>query len=56
MINCMNVICNKHTTMCEECYSKMNNCCSKECISSIKRREIPEYFQIIYININIYLN
>ena len=44
MINCMNVICNKHTTMCEECYSKMNNCCSKECILSIKRREIPEYF------------
>ena len=47
MINCINNLCNRHTTMCKECYSKFESCCSVECSKSNKKRtNIIDYFKI----------
>ena len=40
MVNCMNTLCNRHTTMCKDCYIKMEGCCSDSCILSDTKREI----------------
>lgn len=45
MINCMNTLCNKHFTMCNECNVKLNGCCSIKCMKSEKiRTKIPNYY------------
>ena len=46
MVNCINNLCNRHTTMCQDCYSNFNSCCSSECSkSNKKRKEINNYFK-----------
>jgi UPF0176 protein len=45
MVNCINNLCNRHTTICESCYSKFDSCCSLECSKSNKKRtNITDYF------------
>jgi len=38
MVNCQNTLCNRHTTMCNMCYVKMQGCCSKYCTQSDTKR------------------
>ena len=40
MINCFNTLCNRHTTMCNECFKNLKNCCSKECAESNNKRRL----------------
>ena len=40
MVNCMNTICNRHTTICKVCYKNYDYCCSKECSLSFTKRKI----------------
>ena len=40
MRNCMNTICNRHTTICKDCYLEHGNCCSRECMESETKRKI----------------
>lgn len=45
MVNCMNALCDKHITMCKNCHSKVNGCCSTQCMHSEKMRsKIPNYY------------
>tara|TARA_B100000161_G_C33551589_1_gene415694 strand:- start:151 stop:1077 length:927 start_codon:yes stop_codon:yes gene_type:complete len=54
MVNCMNSLCDKHFTMCQDCFKNMNGCCSLDCITSEKiRKKIPDYFKGINSNKNI---
>ena len=46
MINCMNTVCNKHTTMCQNCYDSLDSCCSIECMNSNTKRDLyVDYFK-----------
>ena len=40
MVNCMNTVCNRHTTMCKSCYESLDSCCSKECMNSETKRNL----------------
>lgn len=40
MINCMNTKCNKHTTMCQQCYNSLDGCCSETCSKSETKRDL----------------
>lgn len=40
MVNCMNTLCNYHTTICKDCYYKMDCCCSEKCSNSINKRKV----------------
>ena len=52
MINCMNTVCNKHTTMCQNCYDSLDSCCSIECMNSNTKRDLyVDYFKNINVNI-----
>jgi UPF0176 protein len=54
MVNCMNSWCDKHITMCQDCFKNMEGCCSLECITSDKmRKKIPNYYKGINFNKNI---
>lgn len=45
MVNCMNTVCNKHTTMCKKCYIDFDCCCCLACsISKTKRNLYADYF------------
>ena len=50
MINCMKTTCNRHTTMCETCYTGWNNTCSKECsLSPTRRKHIKNFHEYPYL-------
>jgi UPF0176 protein len=54
MVNCMNAVCDKHITMCKDCFKNMEGCCSLECITSEKMRtKIPDYYKEINSNKNL---
>ena len=54
MVNCMNSWCDKHVTMCQDCFKGMEGCCSLECISSEKmRKKIPDYYKGMGCNKNV---
>lgn len=38
MVNCANVECNIHTTICQECSEKLEGACSEECASHPRKR------------------
>jgi UPF0176 protein len=40
MKNCMNTVCNRHTTICKDCYLKYDYCCSNECMNSETKRKV----------------
>lgn len=44
MVNCMNTRCNRHTTICQKCYLKMNGCCSYNCKYSKYKRPIQQIY------------
>ena len=45
MVNCMNNLCNRHMSMCKDCYYNFDTCCSLKCSKSDKRRKEPvNYF------------
>tara|TARA_Y100000991_G_scaffold39416_1_gene27420 strand:+ start:1276 stop:2193 length:918 start_codon:yes stop_codon:yes gene_type:complete len=45
MVNCMNSLCDKHFTMCKECFVIKNGCCSEKCNNSdSKRKKFPNYY------------
>lgn len=44
MVNCMNTRCNKHTTICKDCYIKMDGCCSEICMKSEYKRKIQPIY------------
>ena len=45
MVNCMNSLCDKHFTMCNECFVNKNGCCSETCNNSnTKRKKFPNYY------------
>ena len=48
----MNTVCNKHTTMCQNCYDSLDSCCSIECMNSNTKRDLyVDYFKNINVNI-----
>ena len=50
MVNCMKTTCNRHTTMCAECYTKWNSTCSAECSTSpTRRKNIVVFHEYPYI-------
>ena len=40
MVNCMNTKCNRHTTMCQDCYDLLDACCSETCSKSETKRDL----------------
>ena len=41
LINCHNLDCDKLHISCEDCQSKMNSCCSEECVNAERHRQEP---------------
>ena len=44
MVNCMNTVCNRHTTICKKCYTEMQGCCCKSCIKVDTKRDIQRIY------------
>jgi predicted sulfurtransferase len=39
--NCLNALCNKQYICCDNCYIEKNMCCSENCISLTKNKQVP---------------